>query len=182
VSENPLLDQTGEKCVVGQRGPVWFLVGSFGGGDVARSCSVPEGKLLFFPVINSVNVDTPNVCGQGPERMPVAELRALSAAFVNGAVDLSVRLDGKRVSNLSRTKSEVFEIALPEDNLFASPCADFGGVPAGIYSPAVDDGVYALIKDLKKGEHELTFHAENPNQNFVLNVTYHLTIVPVKLR
>jgi hypothetical protein len=181
VPENPLLDQTGEKCVVGQRGPIWFLVGNFGGGEVTRSCSVPEGKLLFFPVINSVNIDTPNVCGQGPESIPVAELRALSAAFVNGAVNLSVRLDGKRVSDLSRTRSEVFEVALPEDNLFDSPCADLGGVPAGIYSPAVDKGVYTVIKGLKEGEHELKIHAENPSQNFVLDVTYHLTVVPVKL-
>ena len=46
VFENPLLDQTGEKCVVGQRGPVWFLAGNFGGGETTRSCSVPEGNLL----------------------------------------------------------------------------------------------------------------------------------------
>jgi hypothetical protein len=151
VPDNPLLDQTGENCVVGQRGPAWFLVGSFGGGETTRSCSVPEGRLIFFPVINSVNIDTPNVCGQGPERTPVGELRASSAAFVNGAVDVAVRLDGKRISNLARVKSKVFAVALPEDNLFDAPCASAGGVPAGIYSPAVDEGIYSLIKDLRKG-------------------------------
>ena len=107
VAENPLLDQTGADCVVGQRGPVWFLVGNFGGGTTTRNCSIPEGKLLFFPVINSVNIDTPNVCGQGPERIPVADLRALSRAFINGAVKLSVVLDGKPLSKLARTRSKV---------------------------------------------------------------------------
>src|SRR5262245_530845 len=31
LSANPLFDETGEKCVVGQHGPVWFLAGTFGG-------------------------------------------------------------------------------------------------------------------------------------------------------
>lgn len=167
--------------MVGQRGPVWFLVGNFGGGDTTRSCSIPEGKRLFFPVINSVNIDTPNVCGQGTERIPVAELRALSAAFVDGATDLAVTLDGKPVSDLLRIESNVFEVALPEENLFDQPCTGLGGAPSGIYSPAVDDGIYVLLESLKKGQHELRFHAENPSQNFVSDVTYHLTVVPVRV-
>jgi hypothetical protein len=181
VFENPLLDQTGEKCVVGQRGPVWFLAGNFGGGETTRSCSVPEGKRLFFPIVNSVSIDTPDVCGQGSERIPVAELRDLSAAFVDGAVDVSVGVDGKPISDVTRIESNVFEVALPEENLFDEPCTGLGGVPAGIYSPAVDDGIYALLDKIKKGEHELNFHAENPSQNFVLDVTYHLTVVPVRV-
>jgi hypothetical protein len=47
VSENPLLDETGEKCVVGQRGSEWFLAGNFAGGRTTRTCTVPEGKTLF---------------------------------------------------------------------------------------------------------------------------------------
>jgi hypothetical protein len=80
VFENPLLDQTGEKCMVGQRGPVWFLVGNFGGGDTTRSCSIPEGKRLFFPVINSVNIDTPNVRAGPGEDSCSASPFSLSAA------------------------------------------------------------------------------------------------------
>src|SRR6266404_1942081 len=30
-SQNPLLDTTGDKCMVGQRGPIWFLAGTFTG-------------------------------------------------------------------------------------------------------------------------------------------------------
>jgi hypothetical protein len=44
-SENPLADTTGEKCMVGQHGSVWFLAGSFGsGGTITRKCTVPKGK------------------------------------------------------------------------------------------------------------------------------------------
>src|SRR5437867_3915128 len=48
--ENPLLelDTTTEKCMVGQRGDVWFLAGVFGAGSATRKCAVPEGTGLFF--------------------------------------------------------------------------------------------------------------------------------------
>src|ERR1700741_371003 len=62
-SVNPQLDETGENAVVGQRGSVWFLAGVFNGGTVVRNMVfVPEGAALFFPVINSVNINTPGVC------------------------------------------------------------------------------------------------------------------------
>src|SRR5262245_17996110 len=47
VSDNLLLDMTGEKCAVGQRGPVWFLAGVLNRSGIAiRTCSVPEGTAL----------------------------------------------------------------------------------------------------------------------------------------
>ena len=181
-SDNPQLDTTGENCMVGQRGSVWFLAGNSGGGSTTRACTVPEGKRLFFPVINNINFDTPNVCGQGPQKIPSEEWRALSAAFIDGATNLSVNVDGKAIKNLRRVQSQVFEVALPEENVFDVPCAALGGVPAGIYSPAVDDGFYVRLNPLTRGEHTLEFHAENPSQGFALNVTYNLTIVPVLLK
>src|SRR4051812_43024123 len=63
-SMNPTLelDPTGDSCMVGQRGPTWFLSGLFGGGRAMRKCTLPEGKELFFPAFTIVDVDTPNVC------------------------------------------------------------------------------------------------------------------------
>lgn len=57
--ERHLLDIIGENCVLGQHGRVWFLVGTLGGDTATRTCAIPEGTALFFPVINSVNIDTP---------------------------------------------------------------------------------------------------------------------------
>jgi hypothetical protein len=179
---NPLMDQTGEDCVIGQRGSIWFLAGIFGGGTVARTCSAPQGNTLFFPVINSVNINTPNVCGQDANNVPVADLRALSADFINGTTALSVKVDGKDVKNLlRRVQSQVFEVALPENNVFDPLCNPLN-VPAGIYSPAVDDGFYMMLPPLKTGQHTLQFHAENPSQGFAEDVTYNITVVPVLLR
>jgi hypothetical protein len=180
-SVNPQLDTTGENAVVGQHGKVWFLAGIFGGSevDVARTCSVPEGTALFFPVINSVNIDTPGVCDQVGS-LSVEQLRAASAGVVDGATDLLVELDGVPIKNLRRVQSKIFAAALPEDNVFDAPCG--GTVPAGIYSPAVDDGFYVLLDKLSAGNHILHFHAQNSSQGFRQDVTYTLTVEPVSTK
>lgn len=180
-SINPQLDTDGRNCMVGQRGSEWFLAGIFSGGSATRACAVPEGTVLFFPVINTVNFNTPNVCGQGPENIPVRDLRRLSAASIDGATKLSVIVDGRPVANLQRVRSQVFEVALPGDNVFNPLCGGPGTVPAGIYSPAVDDGFYVMLAPLRGRTHTLHFHAENPSQSFVGDVTYNLTVVPVLL-
>src|SRR6266571_4753392 len=58
-SVNPQTDKTGEDCMVGQRGATWFLAGVFGGGTATRTCSIPQGTMLFFPVINIVDINAP---------------------------------------------------------------------------------------------------------------------------
>jgi hypothetical protein len=178
-SQNPQLDATGEKGVVGQRGPVWFLAGVFGGVTATRSCSVPEGKGLFFPVINDVEINTPNVCGSGPDNVSVKDLRAASASNLEGAANLSVTVDGIAIKNLQRAQSEVFEVALPADSVFVAPCYP-SPVPAGIYSPAVADGFYVLLSPLRLGNHTIHFYAENPAGTPVQSVTYNLTVVQVR--
>lgn len=174
-SVNPLVDATGGNCMVGQRGTTWFLAGAIASDPVLRECDVPQDTTLFFPVINSINFDTPGQCGQG-DPLPVSVYRDLSEQFVNGATNLSVTLDGDPVSPLHRTASPVFAVAVPADNLF-SFC-----LPAGIYSPAVDAGIYARLSPLSVGTHTLHIHAEQPDAMFELDVTYHLNVVSVVFR
>lgn len=179
-SVNPLEDFNGAACMVGQRGPVWFLAGVFNGSSATRSCAVPEGAALFFPVINSINFNTPNVCGQGPAAISVKDLRSFSATFIAGASELSVSVDSQPVTALEHIKSIVFDVALPGNNLFNALCGGPGTVPANIYSPAVDDGIYVLLKPLEGGQHRLRIHAENQSQGFVEDITYILTVVPTE--
>ena len=176
---NPVLDEDGKDCVVGQRGDVWFLGGNFSNSPrIARTCSVPEGKALFFPVVNNFFVNTPNTCGQGPESLGVKAMRAFNASVIDTATILSVTLDGTAVENIRRVRSRVFEISLPQDNLYDStefPCA------AGVYSPVVDEGYYAHIEPPNPGSHELRILATVLIQGAKVteDVTYHLTVVPV---
>jgi hypothetical protein len=171
-SVNPLVDESGESCMVGQHGDVWFLAGAWSGSSATRSCSVPEGKDIFFPIANSVNVNTPDVCGQVGE-LTVKDLRALTAIIIKGTSHVTAELDGAPLSP-RRIRSRPFSIALPADNLFVGPCG--GDAPAGVYSPGIDDGLYVLLHGLAPGAHELHFHSEG---SVVQDITYHLTIITV---
>ena len=66
-SVNPLVDTTGEHCMVGQQGEKWFLAGFFGTGSAVRTCSVPASTQFYFPVVNSVAFNTPG-CADHPRR------------------------------------------------------------------------------------------------------------------
>jgi hypothetical protein len=177
---NPAADPTGADCMLGQRGPVWLLAGTFSGGSATRSCSIPQGDWLFFPVVNYVNFNTPN-CNQGPGNLSVATLRSQIVAIVDGATNLSVTLDGEPVKNIARVKSVPFAVTLPVDNVFGSnPCGTGVGL-SGVYSPAIDDGFYTLLPPLSSGKHTLHIYGQMPAAGVTVDVTYNLTIVPVIL-
>ncbi|WP_369184283.1 signal protein [Streptomyces sp. Y1] len=50
---NPVSDRDGHLCAQGQKGGIWFLAGSFG-ETVTRSCTVPAGVPVAFPLVNLV--------------------------------------------------------------------------------------------------------------------------------
>src|SRR5262245_45706748 len=104
---NPVLDTNGQFCMVGQRGPVWFLAGTFVPGQTVRSCSIPEGVDLFFPVINQAFYNSPD-CGQNGQSYSVKDMRAIIAPVIDSATNLSVKLDNTPVSDLRRVRSVVF--------------------------------------------------------------------------
>jgi len=158
---NPLFDTTGAACAAGQHGKVFFLVGSFTGPVVRDECIVPAGVALFFPMINIVDVNT--------DSQTADELRAEIAPIEDGAYDLHAAIDGVAVSNPAayRTKSTVFSLLLPADNLF--------GLPAGAYAPAVADGYYLLLAPLPPGPHTITFGGTD-GVGFSQDITYHITV------
>lgn len=178
-SVNPLVDLTGVDCVVGQRGPVWFLGGTFPGGSATRTCSIPEGEWLFLPVVNYVNFNTPN-CGQNGVSFTADQLRSQAAPNIDTATNLSLHLDGKEIKSVVRVKSVVFSVTVPTDNIFTT--IGVSCLPAGTYSPGIDDGYYTLLPPLSLGNHTLHIHGQIPMQASTVDVTYNLTIVPVVLK
>jgi len=162
-SVNPQIDSIGKNAFVGQHGSVWFLAGVFSGGKAKRTCAVPEGTQLFFPVINGIGINIPNVCGQGNENLTASQVHAQATEQIAGAANLSVTLDGQAIRSIQRAgQAAVFAVALPEDNIFNAPCGGPGTVPAGIYSPAAGDGFYVLLDPLNVGKHTLRFRAFMP--------------------
>jgi hypothetical protein len=122
-SKNPGLATNGAlDCSVGQSGNVWFLAGQFlSAGTFTRSCTIPAGKALVIPLINSWE---DNVCFNGPPNPPpfnVEQLRAMAANLVSPPSNLHASIDGHPLTNLEsyRAISPVFSYTLPPspDNL-----------------------------------------------------------------
>lgn len=160
---NPLLDSTGENADIGQAGSVWFLAGNFG-GETVREVTVPASKALFFPIFNQPWV-------QYPEDPPftIPELRAILRPAMDGAI-MTCEIDGRAVRNLAsyREESAVFTTTVPDGNLL--------GLAAGDYAPCVDNGYYLMLNPLRPGRHTIRFTAENADQSFSLDVTYHINV------
>jgi len=197
-SQNPLLDATGALCGQGQSAPVFFLVGTFTtevvNGDVfgtanRSQCTAPAGKPLFIPILNA---ECSTVEGNGTTD---AQLRECAHGLVNNVTELSLEIDGKKVSGLSpkapvfRADSPLFTFNLPTDNILGESCPP-AGQPAGTLplrlcppgpSPSVADGYYVLLEPLSPGEHTIRIQAKaqpiNAAENsFTLDVTYELLV------
>jgi hypothetical protein len=182
---NPVVDETGALCAVGQRGPVWFLAGTFSGGMLTRTCTVPEGTTLFFPVINGFAFNTPG-CLQPDDLNTVKKLKEFYyvyvTQFVDQAHDVSAAVNNRKIK-AQRVESQPFAVTNPPGNVFGSDACGTGvSLEPGIYSPGITDGYWVTIENLKASAKPYTiyFHAESGGT--VQDITYNLTVVPVSLK
>jgi hypothetical protein len=161
-------DPTGKFCAVNQNGPVWFLAGTTG-GSAERTCTIPTGKAILFPVVNSE-------CSyiENPTAKTESDLISCAKQDNNRATNLQATLDGHKLQQLEkyRVVSPLVEVTFPNNNLF--------GVAPG-HSKMIVDGFYVFLQPLSKGNHELHFSSFTPpaspgGQNYVVDVTYHLKV------
>jgi hypothetical protein len=178
-SKNPALTTNGAvDCSVGQSGKVWFLAGHFlTGGSFTRNCTIPHGKALLIPLINSWQ---DNVCNNPP--LTVKELRVGAASGVFPPTELHASIDGHSLTDLEsyRAISPVFSYTLPssKDNLIYTgfgvklpgPCW-----PSLTVKPAVADGFYIMLHPLTAGKHTIKFGGTGPG-GFSLDMTYNITV------
>lgn len=165
-ADSPLLDTTGANCAKRQSGHVWFLAGTFGSGVVSRSCTIPAGQMLFFPVGNGF------CAGDG---LDFAGERECATQFAAGLSNFRVEVDGTSlraldnslVENYYRALSPQYDLVLGADNIF--------GAPAGTYSPGAGDGVYIMLAPLSPGPHTIHIHAD-VTAGGQIDATYQLTI------
>jgi hypothetical protein len=165
-------------CSFGQSGPVWFL----GGGPSPRPyCTVPAGTALFFPIINA---ECSTIPGDNSGDTSEAGLRGCANSLANliDATTLNATLDGVPLTGLSqyRVQSPSFPIGpLPgpsNNNLGFYFTGNL--TPAGTTGESVSDGFYLMLHPLSPGRHLLHFHGEIPVFNFVVDMTYDLTVTP----
>jgi hypothetical protein len=165
---NPAGDEIGKNCAEGQKGPVWFLAGTFG-GKLERSCTIPQGKAIFFLVIGA-ECST----AEFPRLKTEPELLECAKALNEGATG-RVIIDGTEVQNFEdyRVQTGLFNMTMPVNNVL--------GVEAGTTTAAAD-GWNIMLEPLSPGTHEISFGGSvvgNPTtgtESYVTDVTYHVTI------
>jgi hypothetical protein len=168
---NPNNDPTGEKCATNQGDRnVWYLAPTFG-GSAERTCTMPSGKAILFPLLVSECNPLEN-----PGLKTDAELRSCAMqANDQGSRSMEVILDGVRLRNLEnyRVQSELFDLSFPEHNAFS--------VKPGS-TKAISDGFWVFLKPLPAGKHELEFSASiiDPTSvnNYNTHVKDHLIVRP----
>jgi hypothetical protein len=151
---NPATDPTGDLCNKSQNYQnVWFLAGTWG-GSVTRSCRIPHGKALFFPIITSAfsfAVDRHLKTEQ--------ELTTSTVKDIDMVDKLALTIDDTHIIEFSkfRVRSKPFD-----DVIFGQP------------TRAVSDGYWIFLKVLSSGNHNIHFAGEK--SDFSNEVTYYLSI------
>jgi hypothetical protein len=172
---NPLVEQGPVDCSRGQAGSVWFLVGvpraPIETTGASRSCEIPSGKALFFPLVNATFINEPGDCDRpAGAGCTVAEKRQRVADFVDRCT-VSSTLDGVQ-QGMVRAQSPTFDVTVGPTDVY--------GIPEGTRdSAAVSDGFWILLDPLSPGEHQLQFEGLcTPPDSFAFQVTYDLTVAP----
>jgi len=167
-SLNAATDSTGKNCAQNQNGPVWFLAGT-AGGSAERTCTIPAGKAILFPITNSEcsYAENPNI-------KPGSDLTACAKQDTNRATNLQATVDGHSLQQLDkyRLTSPPFNVTFAPNNLFGAPNGPTQGVA---------DGFWVFLQQLASGNHEVHFSSFTPSSSpggapFVIDVTYHLIV------
>jgi hypothetical protein len=129
---SPVADTTGEHCHLGQQGAVWFLAGTYRTSRTLRTCTVPRGKYVFFPLVNYV-VMPRSSSDQNCERS-IATARSITDAPSMLVMDL----DGRRLVDLVKYRQATGE------------CFDMGVLAQPRYRifPSAANGYYVMLKPL----------------------------------
>ena len=151
-SESPVSDRTGARCQAGQSGAVWFLAGTYGSRRVTRTCSVPAGQYLFFPLLNYV------VYRGRDSQSPCEVLARTARSMTDDPSSLLLEIDGQRFGGLENHRQASL-------GCFEMPNSSF---------PAAANGYYVMVAPLSRGTHALNFGGSLPS--LAQAVTYTLTV------
>jgi len=138
---NPMKDGTGANCRIGQKGTVWFLAGNFlaeNNSPVERSCTIPSGKYILFPIANSIWIQTPF----DDRSLTEIDYRRIANELLPQTIggELEATLDGNPIiynpkTPIIQSQSPVFTAKFPADNVFGVDASYLTGYPI------VSDGI-----------------------------------------
>jgi hypothetical protein len=176
LAHNPLFDQTGADCAVGQHGPVWFIP-PIAGPRVftgSRTCTIPAGKAIFLDIGHDLNdYPCPDPSFQPAPGESLYDFLIRTDLPIMDSVNLlEVSLDGQPFSDVLGYRfisDDLFTITGDTGLQFFDPCI------TGTPQPAIVDGFFMMFKPLDLGAHTISVHGTNTfgaDKTFI----YHLTI------
>jgi len=161
---NPILDNSGKSCSIGQRGNLWLLAGNTGGRTV-RDCTMPAGSRALIPVHNTFCFAD----GQFTEQQCLDAV----VAYWNSFTVTEATLDGVAqvlIDQPAVPGESAFTFTVPRNGIF--------GLRAGLYRATVSAGRWAIVDLAEPGLHTLRVRAIN-TAGFMVDVTYRLTVAEV---
>ncbi len=150
---SPVADRTGANCSNGQAGSVWFLAGTYGTRRTERTCRVPQGRTLFFPLINYVTYPS---AGSSENCL---SLMSRAARLTQSPSALVLEINGVRIEDL-----ESHRIA-------TKGCFQLAGNDSPL---GAGNGYYVAVAPLPPGVHVLNFGGILPGMSQA--VTYTLVV------
>jgi hypothetical protein len=157
---SPVADSTGRLCASNQSGDVWFLAGTYGSARTFRTCTIPRGKYLFFPIVNYIV--TPNPSSTQP--LSCAQAIDSAARMTDDLLRILLEIDGRPYDGLVEHRQATRQ------------CFDLGALsrpPLHLY-PVAANGYYVMLRPLPPGEHVINFGGALPSN--VQLVTYMLSV------
>ncbi|MFD4905253.1 signal protein [Kitasatospora purpeofusca] len=146
---SPVLDRSGRWCAEGQHENIWYLAGTTGGGAVERTCTVPVGLPVLFPLVT--------MFGEASDCETFMDT-AKGSATLDGAPLAAEPLGATRIK-LRRTPGNPFgDSAAPSENTWSC-------------------GLWVRMDPPAPGSHELTIRGEAKDPAIKVTVDYHLRVV-----
>lgn len=163
INMNPAFDPTGQfSTAIQNNSKVCFLAGTFG-GPANRSCVIPHGKAILFPVINyeCSFADAPSIDTEsGLERRCKQEMDEIG--------DMKASLDGERIDiHKYRVHSRCFTVNIPPNNCL--------GAVSGT-TRISSDGYWLFIRPLPPGHHVLRSFGSCMSGKIRIGCTFQLVI------
>ena len=186
IPKNPMVGEYrgGPKCngrpvseTPGEKKKWWFLAGTWEATEpgVERTCTMPAGRWLFFPVASYLFIITEPHENEELGRTQAKEI--IDSLLTDPDLSMSVWVDGKEV--LRRADSPLVTVRVPENNVFDLLFPGEFDLKGGSYE-GLADGLWAKVPPLSKGKHTVHFALSAPKADFRQDNTYHLTVKRAK--
>ena len=147
-------DLSGDLCGAGQEGEVFLLAGTYERRPVQRTCEVPAGKYLFFPIIAYI------VMPNGTSNC--ASISSTAFGMTDEPQALFAELDGVAIP------------ALEQRRVATTDCFNVNALAGGPSMTSASNGYWLMLRPLAPGKHTLHFGGTLPSLR--QDITYTLFV------